>query len=211
MSSWHRGGKGGYEPPVRIRARESRVVELAAAAYTQMEIAGREGISQSAVSQILARVDDREAKRNETKRAAARMRLDRSLAHIWREAVHGFEKSKTGRLRRRQRKSSDGRVSQEVIIDEHPDPRFLELARRAQESRATLLGLNAPAPVEPVDVGRSDLSDEALLASVNALLDVQATHVAATERNADSGSAPLNRETPHAGAGHGDDVDREER
>jgi DNA-binding CsgD family transcriptional regulator len=51
------GGKNGSEPRMRIRAREQGVVALSEAGRTQDAIARELGITQSAVSQILRRVD----------------------------------------------------------------------------------------------------------------------------------------------------------
>ena len=52
-----RGGKGGHEPRARIRTRELRAMELTVLGWSQHQIAADLGVSQAAVSKILARVE----------------------------------------------------------------------------------------------------------------------------------------------------------
>ena len=59
-----RGGQGGAEPGLRIQRREREVLELTTTGLDQYAVAGRLGITQSAVSQILTRVDQRWATEN---------------------------------------------------------------------------------------------------------------------------------------------------
>ena len=55
-----RGGQGGHEPRMRIRAREIRALELVIRGWSQHRIAADLGVSQAAVSKLLARVEGRE-------------------------------------------------------------------------------------------------------------------------------------------------------
>ena len=54
-----RGGQGGHEPRAQIQAREQRVLDRSVAGVSQRQIAQEEGITQSAVSKILRRVEAR--------------------------------------------------------------------------------------------------------------------------------------------------------
>ena len=54
-----RGGQGGREPRATVQARALRVLERSVAGLSQREIAAEEGISQSAVSKILQRLEAR--------------------------------------------------------------------------------------------------------------------------------------------------------
>lgn len=132
-----RGGKGGYEPRLRIRQREQEVVQLATEGRSQHDIARALGLSQAAVSKILRRVDDRWMRDNVTRIARYRAEQTRKLEHLFREALHAWETSKAQRTRRRQRKtdatdpSKGGTMAEVVVDDSHGDPRYLEAARRA--------------------------------------------------------------------------------
>ena len=119
-----RGGKKGAEARVTIRAREQR---------------------QAAVSKILRRADERSLERTNADRKQVKMRRSRHLEYISREGRRGWETSKQGRVRRRQRKVADADgatvVTQDVVVDEQPDPRFLDQARKSEEALANLHGL----------------------------------------------------------------------
>ena len=54
-----RGGQGGREPRATVQARALRVLDRSVAGLSQREIAAEEGISQSAVSKILQRLEAR--------------------------------------------------------------------------------------------------------------------------------------------------------
>ena len=145
-----RGGKGGAEPRRVIRHREQRVVTLSDQGWTQEAIADELGISQAAVSKILRRVDDRALRTLSTQVAYFKMRRARHLEYLSRESRRGWEQSKQERVQRRQTKVSraDGTpvVTQHVVSDEHPDPRMLDQARKAEEALADLYGLSVPTP-----------------------------------------------------------------
>jgi DNA-binding CsgD family transcriptional regulator len=138
------GGKNGSEPRVRIRAREQRVLALSEQGWTQAAIAQDLEITQSAVSQILRRIDDRFLDEMRDALQHQRARIFRKLDYISREASVGWEKSKGGHTKRTQTKRQDASgapvITQQVTIDERPEPRWLEEGRLAEEAKAGLLG-----------------------------------------------------------------------
>ena len=140
-----RGGKEGAEARVTIRAREQRVLELSEQGWTQQAISKEVGVTQAAVSKILRRADVRALDRINAERTQVKMRRSRHLEYISREGRRGWETSKQGRVRRRQRKVADAAgatvVTQDVVVDEQPDPRFLDQARKSEEALANLHGL----------------------------------------------------------------------
>ena len=144
-----RGGKGGAEARSTIRERERRVLTLSEQGWTQEAIAEDLGITQAAVSKIVRRVDDRALQVIAAERAHFKMRRARHLEYLSREGRRGWEQSKQGHIRRRQRKAAgaDGTpvVTQDVVIDEHPDPRMLDQARKAEETLVDMFGCTAPA------------------------------------------------------------------
>ena len=151
-----RGGKGGAEPRSVIRRREHQVLTLTEQGWRQEAIADHLGITQAAVSKILRRVDERALRVVADQVAYRKMRGARHLEYLSREGRRGWEQSKQGRVRRRQTKGAraDGTpvVTQDVVIDEHPDPRMLDQARKAEEALADLFGLTGSTS----SAGRSD-------------------------------------------------------
>ena len=151
-----RGGKGGAEPRSVIRHREHQVITLTEQGWRQEAIADHLGITQAGVSKILRRVDERALRAVAAHVAYLKMRGVRHLEYLSREGRWGWEQSKQGRVRRRQTKSAlaDGTpvVRQDVVVDEHPDPRMLEQARKAEEALADLLELTgSKSPAGPSD------------------------------------------------------------
>ena len=160
-----RGGKGGWEPPARIRARERRAMELAVLGSTQHEIGAELGISQAAVSKLLARADERAladlSSRVERQKVGQTQRLERVFA----ESMRAWERSKADTTKRRQRQSArDGggtntgagnnhTVAEVVVETKHGDPRYLETARKAMGDLRSIWGLDAP---QQVDISRAD-------------------------------------------------------
>jgi DNA-binding CsgD family transcriptional regulator len=170
------GGKNGSEPRMRIRAREQGVVALSEAGRTQDAIARELGITQSAVSQILRRVDLRIVAELAVQRAPYLARIFRKLDYVSREGSAGWEQSKAGHVKRTQTKRQDAsgapQVIQQVTVDERPNARLLEEVRRAEEAKAELLGFGTsadrsvtPAPTAPATI----LSPEELAERVAAL------------------------------------------
>jgi len=157
-----RGGKGGWEPRIRIRHRELRATRLEEEGWTQAEIARELHISQAAVSKLLRRVNDRLAKELMTRRLAEAARSARLLRHISREGRRAWETSKTGRIARHQRKtvSPDGSTSvvQTVRVIEQPDPSFLAIARDAERIMLSGLtpGKGTAMPDPPIAVELTD-------------------------------------------------------
>ena len=151
-----RGGKGGAEPRSVIRRREHQVLTLTEQGWRQEATADHLGITQAAVSKILRRVDERALRVVADQVAYLKMRGTRHLEYLSREGRWGWEQSKQGRVRRRQTKGAraDGTpvVTQDVVIDEHLDPRILDQARKAEEALADLLGLTGSTS----PAGRSD-------------------------------------------------------
>ena len=123
-----RGGKEGAEARATVREREQRVLEFSEQGWTQKAIAEEVGVTQAAVSKILRRTDERALEKINADRAQVKMRRARHLEYISREGRRGWETSKHGRVRRRQRKVADADgetvVTQDVVVDEQPDPRF---------------------------------------------------------------------------------------
>jgi hypothetical protein len=120
-------------------------VALALAGRSQSEIAQAVGVSQSAVSQILRRVDERWVREHVDRLNRYIGEQLRQLDHLYREAIRAWEASKGPRTRRRQRQSdqsaaSGGGAVAEITVEESAgDPRYLEIARRIQADRLQLL------------------------------------------------------------------------
>ena len=145
-----RGGQGGHEPRTRIRTREFRAIELAVLGWSQQQIATDLGISQAAVSKLLKRVEERIlrelAEAIERQKARQTLRLE----HQYAEAMRAWEQSKADATRKRQRKTqggaggSDSTVAEVVVQNQHGDPRYLEVARKALADVRKVWGLDAP-------------------------------------------------------------------
>jgi predicted transcriptional regulator len=145
-----RGGQGGHEPRTRVRTRELRATELAILGWPQHRIATELGISQAAVSKILARVDRRVLRELAEKRERYKVQHLMRLEHQYAELMHAWQQSKTDTTRRRQRKtqggdgSTEGTVAELVVENQHGDARYMEGARRALADIRKILGLDAP-------------------------------------------------------------------
>jgi predicted transcriptional regulator len=158
-----RGGKGGWEPPARIRARERRAMELAVLGSTQHEIATVLQISQPAVSKLLARADERALADLSSRVERQKVRQTQRLERVFAEAMQAWERSKADTTKRRQRQSAgDGgtntgpgnhTVAEVVVETKHGDPRYLETARKAMGDLRSIWGLDAP---QQVDISRAD-------------------------------------------------------
>ena len=159
-----RGGKGGWEPPARIRARERRAMELAVLGSTQHEIAAELQISQPAVSKLLARADERALADLSSRVERQKVRQTQRLERVFAESMRAWERSKADTTKRRQRQSArDGggtntgagnhTVAEVVVETKHGDPRYLETARKAMGDLRSIWGLDAP---QQVDISRAD-------------------------------------------------------
>ena len=166
-----RGGQGGREPRATVQARALRVLERSVAGLSQREIAAEEGMSQSAVSKILSRLEQRALEelvdRVERQKARQTLRLD----YLYRESLRAWEASKADATRRVQKKTEPGSVgapsatvAQFVVETQHGDPRYLEVARKVLADQRRVWGLDAP---QKLDVRATEgpfdaMSDEAL-------------------------------------------------
>ena len=172
-----RGGKGGWEPRATIVARLERALTLNEQGWTQAAIAEDVGVSQAAVSKMLQRADVQAVAAIDQELTTLKARRLRMLEYVSRESRRAWEESKKGRVRRRQRKAagagSDAALTQEVLIDEHPDPRMLDQARKAEEAMADVCGLTGSGrgatASEALPV--PELTAEEIAARLNALLD----------------------------------------
>ena len=170
-----RGGQGGHEPRAQIQAREQRVLDRSVAGVSQRQIAQEEGITQSAVSKILRRVEARVLEEFMARVEQQKVRQSLSLEHVYRQSLAAWEASKADATRRVQTKTqtaagaSSGTVAQLVVENRHGDPRFLEIARKALADQRRVWGLDAPHKVDvhahhgPFDA----MSDEALAAELD--------------------------------------------
>jgi hypothetical protein len=150
-----RGGRGGYEPRLRIRNREARAVELALQGCRQSAIAADLRVSQAAVSKILARVEDRVLADQAAHHRQMKGRLMMRLEHLYGECIRAWERSKSPSTRRRQRqllgspKGSSGNVAELVTEDQSGDPRHLKLALVVLMAQIKLCGLDASPAAAP--------------------------------------------------------------
>ena len=170
-----RGGQGGHESHAHVKAREHRVLERSVAGLSQREIAAEEGITQSAVSKILQRVETRVLKELVARVEHQKVRQTLCLVYVYQEGMKAWEASKSDATRRLQKKTQtaagalSGTVAQLVVENRHGDPRYLEIARKALADQRRVWGLDAP---HKVDVRASQgpfeaMTDEALAAELD--------------------------------------------
>ncbi len=144
------------------------------AGLSQREIAAAEGLSQSAVSKILRRLETRALQelvdRVEQQKARQSLRLD----YLYGESLRAWAASKADATRRVQRTTQAGAggaggatVAQLVVETQHGDPRYLEVARKVLADQRRVWGLDAP---QKLDVrateGPFDAMSDAALAEV---------------------------------------------
>jgi hypothetical protein len=141
------------------------------AGATQREIATALGISQAAVSKILARADARLLQEQHDLGLRVKARQTMQLEHIRTEAMAAWHASKADATRRRQRRtdgtggSTGGVTSVAEVITEAQcgDPRYLAEARGAMSDVRKLWGLDAPQQLQ-IDARNpyANLTDEQL-------------------------------------------------
>lgn len=194
-----RGGRGGHEPRTRLVAREQRAIELATLGWTQHRIAADLGISQAAVSKLLARVDARALRELTEAISRQKVRQTQRLEHVVAEALQAWDASKSDHTRRRQRKSepttgASQTVAEILIEPRHGDPRYLDEARKALADVRKMWGLDAPQRLEvrPVRNPYEEWTDEALAGEI-----VRQTQLIAATREGAPG--PKDEPPPPAG------------
>jgi predicted transcriptional regulator len=195
-----RGGQRGHEPRARLRLREAQVLELATLGWSQRRIAEEVGITQAAVSKLLARVELRQFREHAATIDRQKARQMQRLDYVFAEAIRGWTESQADATRRRQRKThSDGggdgaTIAELVTENQHGDPRFLEEARKALADQRRLWGLEAPRQLDVRAVRNpyADLTDDELSAEVARqqafLLETQAVDAPSTAIMTEGGS-----------------------
>ena len=163
----HRGGRGGHEPRARILERERRAVELSIQGWQQHQIAAELGVSQPAVSKILARTEDRRLQEIAQLVSRHKARQEMRLEHLFGQAMRAWNDSKTDATKRRQRQTHAGpgqeqQLAELVSENRHGDPRYLAEARGALRDLRTLFGLDAPTRVLVAGTPFESMSDAAL-------------------------------------------------
>lgn len=159
------GGQGGAEPRARIRLRELQVMEQILLGRSQHQIALSLGITQPAVSKIVKRIEERLLADVSYQAERQRARQTLQLGYLYREGIDAWQASKQDAVRRRQRRAdgagAGGTVTELVAENQHGDPRFLEVARKALGDVRTLWGINAPERIAAVTTFHA-MSDAAL-------------------------------------------------
>jgi hypothetical protein len=165
-----RGGRGGAEPPGRVRQRELDVIERHLQGMSQRQIASAVKISQAAVCKILARVEQRALRDHAEMLFRMKGQQTLQLEHIWQQAMTAWHASTADATRRRQRRVEGGdtdepqTIAEVTVESQHGDPRYLAEARAALADLRKLWGLDAPQKLD-VSATRNpynDLSDDAL-------------------------------------------------
>ena len=167
-----RGGQGGREPRATVQARALRVLDRSVAGRSQREIAAAEGLSQSAVSKILRRLETRRLAGTRPIGSRSRKRGSRCASIISTARASGRgRRARPDATRRVQRTTQAGAggaggatVAQLVVETQHGDPRYLEVARKVLADQRRVWGLGAP---QKLDVRATEgpfdaMSDEAL-------------------------------------------------
>ena len=149
-----RGGQGGHDPRPRVRTREGRAMELTVLGWSQHRIAADLGVTQAAVSKILARIEGRRLGELTAVVDRQKVRHTLRLEHIIAEGLHAWEASKTDATLRRQRQTRGGTsqaaatVSELVAENRHGEPRYLDVVLKALADHRKLWGLDAPQKVD---------------------------------------------------------------
>ena len=153
----------------RVRQRELDTIERHLQGMSQRHIAGDLGISQAAVSKIVARVERRAL--SDHAELVIRMKGQQTLQldHIRQQAMAAWHASKSEATRRRQRRVEGGTdeaqtIAEVTVESRYGDARYLSEARAALADLRKLWGLDAPQKVD-IRATRSpyvDLTDDAL-------------------------------------------------
>lgn len=141
-------------PPDQVTAaRMSRAWTLRARGWSQCAIAEELGITQSAVSKLLARIERRELKRLAAAVERQKVTQHFHLEHVASEAFQAWDRSKTPRKRAASRRSIDGgggggdgqggdEVQTTEVIERDGDPSYLYAAMQALGNLRSLWGLD---------------------------------------------------------------------
>jgi predicted transcriptional regulator len=173
-------------------------VALAHEGHTQTEIAEALKITQPAVSKILRRLDEAVAREVLEARVRTLAGIVRHLDHVTREALRQHAATKNGVTRQRQVKKSAPNgtttVTQEVVVQKHGDPRWIELARRAVETKVAVTAALSQTDAHAADRrGDTESTDSQVLTQLSdttlehALADLTQSSPATQSRTKESG------------------------
>ncbi len=129
-------------------------MELTVLGWSQHQIAAELGVSQAAVSKMLARLETRVLRELAETVGRQKARHTLRLERLFAEAMGAWEQSKADTTRRRQRKTQGGAggagatVAEIVVENQHGDPRYLDEARKALADHRKIWGLDAPQKVD---------------------------------------------------------------
>lgn len=164
----------------RLQAREleRRAWELCVVReMSQYEAAQELGVTQSAVSKAIKRLEQQVIAENRGRVMAQKVRQSAKLDHVYREALKSWEKSKQLAIKRRKTTKGTGPSADEQAMVEQKeqsgDARFLAEARGALSDQRKLWGLDAPTKIQQVDPHRphAEMSTADLLDAVKSLSD----------------------------------------
>jgi hypothetical protein len=186
--------------------REIQILDQTVAGRSQHQIAAALGITQPAVSKILRRIEERLLTDLTYKIERQRARQTLQLGYLYGEALDAWHASKADAIRRRQRKAEGdgagaGTVAEIVAENQHGDPRYLEVARKALGDLRTLWGVDAPERIETT-APYTTMSDAALMAEL--ALQERLLHAAELVSTLEMPQAST---TPDAGDTAGGDCD----
>lgn len=147
-------------PPVDNiqRARETRAWRLRSRGWSQQRIADELGVTQSAVSRLLGRVERRELRRMSASVERIKVVQSAQLEYVADEALAAWERSKTPRKRAASKRAvgeGQGEGGDEIqtteVIERDGDTGYLYAAMTALTHQRSLWGLDvAPALQEPM-------------------------------------------------------------
>jgi DNA-binding CsgD family transcriptional regulator len=150
------GGRGGSEPRAVIVEREQQAWQLALRGRSQREIAEALGLTQAAISKLLARVERRLQADAAAQLARRTVRRHAQLQLVVREAFEGWTRSHAERTRKHERyveASAPGRAParlREVTAENQSgDPRFLHAIIEALATAAEMDRWHRPADPAP--------------------------------------------------------------
>jgi hypothetical protein len=150
-----------HPPPDDVqRAREVRAWRLRSRGWTQGRIGDELGITQGAISKLLARVEARESRRMAKRSGRVKVVQSAVLDHITEEAIDAWHRSKAPRKRAASKRSMPGgdgdagdagdEVQTTEVVERDGDTGYLYAAMTAMGHQRSLWGLDvAPALQDP--------------------------------------------------------------